>query len=118
MTGAYVLFHNPRCSKSRAALELLDTRGIAPRIVRYLDTPPDADTLHVLLRRLDMPPRALLRTCEAAYAALGLADATLDDDAIIAAMVSHPVLIERPILVHGERAVIGRPPERLLDLLD
>lgn len=118
MTDTWTLLHNPRCSKSRAALELLQTRGIDVEVVRYLDTPLDADALHLLLRRLDMAPRALLRTGEDAYRELGLADASLDDDAIVGAMVRHPELIERPILAHGERAVIGRPMERLLALLD
>ncbi|MDR7192677.1 arsenate reductase (glutaredoxin) [Luteimonas terrae] len=114
----WTLLHNPRCSKSRAALDLLQTRGIDADVVRYLETPLDADALRTLLRRLDIAPRALLRTGEDAYHALGLTDATLEDDAIIDAMVRHPELIERPILVRGERAVIGRPTERLLDLLD
>ncbi|VXB71170.1 putative arsenate reductase [Luteimonas sp. 9C] len=118
MTGTWTLLHNPRCSKSRAALELLQTRGIEADVVRYLDTPLDADMLRTLLRRLDLAPRALLRTGEAAYRTLGLDDAALEDAAIIDAMVRHPELIERPILVHGERAVIGRPTERLLALLD
>ena len=118
MTEHWTLLHNPRCSKSRAALDLLQSRGIEAEVVRYLDTPLDADALHTLLRRLDIAPRALLRTGEDAYRDLGLADAALDDDAIVSAMVRHPELIERPILVHGERAVIGRPTERLLALLD
>ncbi|UNK43706.1 arsenate reductase (glutaredoxin) [Luteimonas sp. S4-F44] len=117
MTDDFVLYHNPRCSKSRAALELLQARGIAPRVVLYLETPPDAAALRDLLQHLGLGPRALLRTGEPAYAELGLADPTLDDAAIIAAMVAHPKLIERPILVHGDRAVVGRPTERLLDLL-
>jgi len=118
MTDTYLLLHNPRCSKSRAALELLQARGIEPEVVRYLDTPLDADALRTLLRRLDIAPRALLRTGEDAYRTLGLADATLDDDAIIAAMAAHPELIERPVLVRGERAVVGRPTERLFEVLD
>ena len=118
MTDAFVLFHNPRCSKSRAALALLESRGVTPRIVHYLDAAPDADTLRRLLRRLDLPARGLLRTGESAYATLGLDDGTLGEDAIIDAMAAHPELIERPILVRGQRAVIGRPTERLLALLD
>lgn len=118
MTDDYVLFHNPRCSKSRAALDLLTSRGITPRVVRYLDTPLDADALRQLLQRLGIAPRALLRTSEAIHATLRLDDMTLADDVIIDAMVAHPALIERPILVRGERAVIGRPTERLLTLLD
>lgn len=118
MTDTWTLLHNPRCTKSRAALELLQSRGIEADVVRYLDTPLDADALRTLLRRLDISPRDLLRTGEDAYRELGLADAALDDDAIVEAMVRHPELIERPVLVRGERAVIGRPTERLLALLD
>ncbi|WP_149193967.1 arsenate reductase (glutaredoxin) [Luteimonas suaedae] len=112
-----VLYHNPRCSKSRSALALLQARGVEPRIVPYLEQPPDAAALQALLRQLDLRPRALLRTGEAEYVELGLADPALDEDAIIAAMAAHPRLIERPIFVHGDRAVIGRPPERVLELL-
>lgn len=112
-----VLFHNPRCSKSRAALDLLAARGIEPTIVRYLDEPPDADTLRALLGKLGLPARALLRTGEDEYKTLGLADPALDDQALIAAMAAHPRLIERPVFVRGKRAVIGRPPERVLEIL-
>lgn len=118
MTADYVLYHNPRCSKSRGALELLRGRGIEPQVVHYLETPPDAATLRALVERLGIAPRALLRKGEEEYASLGLDDPALDDDRIIAAMAAHPRLIERPVLVRGERAVIGRPPEKILDLLD
>lgn len=111
------LYHNPRCSKSRQALELLEARGAAPVVVRYLETPPDAATLRELLRALGLPARALLRTGEEEYAALGLANPALDDEALIAAMVAHPRLIERPVAVRDGRAVIGRPPETVLELL-
>lgn len=118
MSSDYVLFHNPRCSKSRAALDLLTSRGITPHVVRYLDAPLDGNALRQLLGRLDIAPRALLRKTETVYTAIGLDDMRLDDNTLIDAMVTHPVLIERPILVRGERAVIGRPTERLLALLD
>ncbi len=111
------LYHNPRSSKSRGALELLEARGLAPTVVRYLDTPPSADQLRALLAKLGIAPRALLRTGEDEYKALNLADSGLSDAQLIAAMVAHPKLIERPILVAGERAVIGRPPEKILALL-
>lgn len=117
MTG-YVLYHNPRCSKSRGALDLLQEKGIAPEIVRYLDEPLDAQALRALVRKLGIRQRELLRTGEEEYRSLGLADESMDDDAIIEAMAAHPRLIQRPILVRGERAVIGRPPERVLELLD
>lgn len=111
------LFHNPRCSKSRAALSLLEERGIAPEIVTYLDQPPSAEELRAVAGMLGLPPRALLRTGEPEYATLGLADESLEDAALVDAMVAHPRLIERPILIHDGRAVIGRPPERVLELL-
>lgn len=112
------LFHNPACSKSRAALSLLRARGIEPEIIAYLEQPPSADELRGLLVKLGLPARALLRAGEAEYHDLGLSDPRHDEAALIEAMAGHPRLIERPILVHGDRAVIGRPPERVLDLLD
>ncbi|KGM57686.1 arsenate reductase [Lysobacter arseniciresistens ZS79] len=112
------LYHNPRCSKSRGALELLRERGIEPQIVAYLDTPPTEDELRQLVAMLGLPARTLLRTGESEYAELGLDDPALTDERIIAAMATHPRLIERPVFVHGGRAVIGRPPERVLELLD
>jgi arsenate reductase len=111
------LFHNPRCSKSRGALELLRERGVEPDIVAYLDTPPSAAELRQLLAMLELPARALLRQGEDEYTTLGLADSSLSEAALIDAMASHPRLIERPIFIHGGRAVIGRPPERVLELL-
>ena len=112
-----IIYHNPRCSKSRQALDLLRERGVEPRIVEYLRTPPDAATLHELLRMLGCRARDLLRLGEDAYAALGLASRLDDDDALVAAMVEHPELMERPVVVVGARAVIGRPPEKVLALL-
>lgn len=109
------LYHNPRCSKSRAALELLRERGIEPRIVPYLDEPPDAAELRRLVSMTGGDARALVRVGEADYAALALAAAS--EDELIAAMVQNPRLIERPIFVHGGRAVVARPAERVLDLL-
>jgi arsenate reductase len=111
------LYHNPRCSKSRETLALIEARGVAPEIVRYLDTPPDAATLRKLLGMLGISARELLRTKEDEYRELGLDDPTLGEDALVAAMVAHPRLIERPIAVSGKRAVIGRPPENVLELL-
>ena len=114
---AGTLFHNTRCSKSRGALDLLRERGVEPALVYYLETPPDAAQLRALLAMLGLPPCGLLRTGEPEYAALGLADPSVTDDQRIAAMAAHPRLIERPVFVHGGRAVIGRPPERVLELL-
>ena len=96
------LYHNPRCSKSRGALELLEARGLAPTIVRYLETPPDAAQLRDLLSKLGITPRQLLRTGEDEYKALNLADTSLSDDQLIATMAANPKLIERPILVAGD----------------
>lgn len=111
------LYHNPRCSKSRGALDLLRERGIEPEIVPYLDVPPSPAELRVLLQALGISARELLRVGEAEYETLGLADASLAESALIDAMSTHPRLIERPIFVHGGRAIIGRPPERVLELL-
>lgn len=115
--GAVTIYHNPRCSKSRQTLALLTSRGLSPRIVHYLDAPPDPATLKRLLKMLSMKPRQLLRTHEAPYAELGLDDPNLTDDELIAAMTSHPVLIERPIVEADGRAVIGRPPENVLQIV-
>lgn len=112
------LYHNPRCSKSRGALALLQERGIDARIVPYLEQPPSIDELRHLLGMLGLAPRELMRKGEAEYAELGLDDPSLGDDALIQAMHAHPRLIERPIFVNGDRAVVGRPPERVLELLD
>ncbi|WP_282361167.1 arsenate reductase (glutaredoxin) [Pseudomonas sp. PS01300] len=111
------LYHNPRCSKSRGALELLEARGLTPEVVRYLETPPDAATLKALFGKLGIGARQLLRSGEDEYKTLGLADPALSDDQLIDAMARHPKLIERPILVAGNKAVIGRPPEKVLEIL-
>nr|WP_314577650.1 arsenate reductase (glutaredoxin) [uncultured Pseudomonas sp.] len=111
------LYHNPRCSKSRGALELLEGRGLTPTVVRYLETPPDAAQLRDLLGKLGIGARGLLRVGEDEYKTLNLADASLSDEQLIAAMVAHPKLIERPILIAGDKAVIGRPPEKILEIL-
>jgi arsenate reductase len=115
--ASVVIYHNPRCSKSRAALKLLEERGIQPRIVKYLETPPDHATLKSLLQRLGMKPRDLMRKKEKEYKALGLDDPNLSDDELIDAMVKHPRLIERPIVVAGDKVALGRPPEKVLEIL-
>lgn len=111
------IYHNNRCSKSRATLSLLEERGVTPEIINYLDTPPRAAELTVLLRQLGMRARELLRTGEADYRSLGLDNPALDEAALIQAMVTHPKLIERPIVVANGKAVIGRPPEAVLTIL-
>ena len=111
------IWHNPRCSKSRQTLELLRDRGVEPTVVEYLKTPPDAAAIKAALKTLGLKPRDLLRRGEAAYKARGLADPGLSDDDIIAAMIAEPVLIERPVVIAGDRAAIGRPPESVLEIL-
>ena len=111
------IYHNPRCSKSRQTLELLRDRGVAPKIVEYLKTPPSARRLGEILDLLGVEPRAVMRTKEAQYAELGLDDPTLERDALIQAMIDNPVLIERPIVLAGGRAALGRPPEAVLKIL-
>jgi len=111
------IYHNPRCSKSRQTLALLEEKGVQPRIVEYLETPPSASTLKQLIKKLGITPRELLRTGEAAYKENNLKDPSLSDTQLIAAMVEHPKLIQRPIVVNGERAALGRPPEDVLKIL-
>ena len=111
------IYHNPRCSKSRETLKLLQDQGVEPEIVEYLQTPPDAATLRDLLGKLGIAAADLLRRKEDEYRDLGLADQLDDEEALIAAMVEHPVLIERPIVVAGGAARLGRPPEQVLELL-
>lgn len=112
------IYHNPRCSKSRETLKLLKDRGIEPVVVEYLKTPPSAAELEDILAKLGLEPRQLLRKKEAPYAELNLADPGLDRAALIDAMVRHPVLIERPIVLAQDKAAIGRPPESVLSILE
>ncbi|RUL66722.1 arsenate reductase (glutaredoxin) [Dyella dinghuensis] len=111
------IYHNSRCSKSRSALALLEEHGQPFEIINYLETPPSAGELKALLSQLGIPARQLLRTGEDVYEELHLDDASLDDNALIDAMTKHPRLIERPIVVAHGKAVIGRPPEKVLDIL-
>jgi len=114
---AITIFHNPRCSKSRATLALLEERGIEPEVRLYLEDPPDAAELGRILRKLGMAPRALLRKGEPEYRELGLDDPALTDAQVIEAMAAHPRLIERPIVLAGRKAALGRPPESVLEIL-
>jgi arsenate reductase len=109
------IYHNPRCSKSRQALALLEERN--PTVVKYLDAPPDAATLDKLLTQLGLEPQQLMRTGEDRYAELGLATKQLSREEAIRVLVENPILIERPIVVVGDRAVVARPPERVQELL-
>lgn len=117
MSDELVIYHNPRCSKSRATLKLLQERGVEPQIIEYLKTPPSTARLKELLAMLGMAPRDLMRKKEQPYKDLGLADAAKDDDTLVSAMVENPILIERPIVVKGGQARLGRPPEQVLELL-
>lgn len=113
----FTIYHNPRCSKSRQALALLEENGIDPVVVLYLKTPPTRPQLKALLTALRRPVRDLLRTNEPEYNDLNLADPSLSDAALLEAICQHPKLLERPIVLNNDRAVIGRPPENVLTLI-
>ena len=110
------IYHNPRCSKSRQSLELLESNDIKAQVVEYLKTPPDAETLKSIIAKLGIDPRALLRKHEDEFKLAGLDNIELSDDDIIAAMIKYPKLIERPIVIHNGEVRIGRPPEIILEL--
>ena len=112
------LYHNPRCSKSRAVLALLEENDISPELVYYLDNPPDAKELKSLLKKLDLNVRDILRRSEPEYETLGLDDESLADEIVLDLLVKHPRLLQRPIVVAGNKAVIGRPPENVLPFLE
>ena len=114
---AVTIYHNPRCSKSRQTLALLEERGIEPEVVLYLESPPDAATLGDILDKLGVAPRDLMRKAEDAYKAAGLDDPSLSREVLIAGMVADPILIERPIVLAGAKAALGRPPENILGIL-
>ncbi len=111
------IYHNPRCSKSRQTLDLLRERGIEPTVIEYLETPPSAEKLRGILAMLGLQPRELMRKKEAAYAEGSLYSPNLSDDDLVEAMVKHPILIERPIVLTNGKAAIGRPPEQVLEIL-
>ena len=111
------IYHNPRCSKSRQTLGLLQENNVEPEIIEYLKTPPDVATLEKLLDMLGLEPRELIRKKEKEYKENDLANPELSRDELIAAMVANPKLIERPIVVKGDKAALGRPPELVLDIL-
>ena len=113
MPNDFVIYHNPDCSKSRAALEILREHGCAPVVIEYLKTPPDVETL----RSLGLPAREIIRDNEDEYAALNLADPSKTDAELFAAIAQHPILLQRPIIVAGKRAVVARPPERVNELI-
>ena len=111
-----IIWHNPKCSKSREALKLLEEKGGTFEVFKYLDTPPSRDDIVVLLGKLGLSARELMRTKEDLYKELGLANVS-DEGELIDALAAHPILIERPIVIDGNRAVIGRPVERVSELI-
>jgi len=117
MSANVTIYHNPRCSKSRATLELLNEKGIEANVVKYLETPPDRDTLIKILDMLGLEPRDLMRKGEKEYKENNLADETLSRDDLIDAMLKYPKLIERPIVVKDGKAAIGRPIENVINIL-
>ncbi len=111
------ILHNPRCSKSRATLNLLRDNGVEPNIVDYLETPPTAAEFKDILDKLNLGPRDVMRRGEKIYKQLELGDDSLSDTALITAMVGNPILIERPIVIKGDKAALGRPPESVLEIV-
>ncbi len=112
------IYHNPRCSKSRQTLAILEEHGEEPEIVKYLETPPTEDELRKIVRMLGLSsPRELMRRKEKEYKELGLDDESLSDDDLIRAMAAHPRLIERPIVIKDGKAALGRPPEKIIEIL-
>lgn len=115
--SSFTIYHNPRCSKSRQTLALLNERGIEPNIIEYLKSPLSMDDLQVLRQRLAVPALAMIRSKEPAFEDLELRKVQHDDDALLQAIAEQPSLLERPVVVCGNKAVIGRPPENVLELL-
>ena len=111
------IYHNPRCSKSRETLKLLQEKGIEPEIILYLETPPDVATIKALLKKLGKSPKEAMRTKEAEFKEQGLNSADVTDEQLIEAMANTPKLIERPIVANGNKAAHGRPPEQVLEIL-
>ncbi len=117
MSNKTTIYHNPRCSKSRAAMELLTEKGGEVEVVKYLDTPPDRTALLDLLDMLGLEPRELMRTGEQEYKDNNLADESLSPDDLVDAMIKYPKLIERPIVIKNGQAAIGRPIQNIIDIL-
>jgi arsenate reductase (glutaredoxin) len=115
--SAVTIYHNPRCSKSRSTLALLEENGVHPQVILYLETPPGIREIAGLLQKLGLTAGQLVRRGEGIYKASGLGGNSSDEE-ILAAMAKYPKLIERPIVVRGDRAVLGRPPENVLELFD
>ena len=117
MQDTLTIYHNPRCSKSRTTLALLEEQGQQPEVIQYLKTPPTAAELENILTMLGLEPRELMRKKEKEYKEAGLDDDSLSRKQLIDAMVKYPKLIERPIVIKDGKAVLGRPPEKVLDIL-
>ena len=117
MADGVTIYINPKCSKCRLSLELLEENNVNANVVEYLSTPPDKAQLSDILDLLHLEPRELMRTFEELYKALNLDNETLSKDELIEAMIENPILIERPIVINGNKATIGRPPEKILDIL-
>ena len=113
-----IIYHNPRCSKSRQALKLIRDEGVEPKIIEYLKVPLTKIEIRKLLRLLNLQPRELMREKEKVYINMNLRDGAATNNELIAAMITEPILIERPIIVKDDKAIIGRPPEKVLDLLN
>jgi arsenate reductase (glutaredoxin) len=111
------IYHNPRCSKSRQTLALIEEKGIAPKVVDYLKAPPTVAELKNILKKLGLRARDIVRKGEARYAELGLKERDIGEDELLTLMVANPILIERPIVVSGDKAAIGRPPEAVSKIL-
>jgi arsenate reductase (glutaredoxin) len=117
MRSQITVYHNPRCSKSREALEILKQNGVDPIVVNYIKTPPLRAEIDAILNKLNLRPKDVLRRKEAVFTELGLQDKLEDDEEIVRAICANPILLERPIAISGDTAVIARPPEKILELL-
>jgi len=117
MKSTVRIYHNPGCTKCRLTMQLLDDNGVNPDVVEYLEQPPSVAELTEILELLSLEPRELMRKHEAPFKAMNLDDTNLSREELIQAMVDNPILIERPIIIHGNKATIGRPPERVLEIL-
>lgn len=115
---AVTIYHNPRCSKSRQTLSLLEEKGVEIDVIEYLKNPPDENTLNEIIKKLGIAPHDLLRKNEDEFKQLGLDKKNISDEEIITAMVKHPKLIERPIVINRNKAALGRPPEDVLKILE
>lgn len=115
MMSTYTIWHNPRCSKSRQTLGILEEKGVETEVIKYLDAIPSVEEIKDVLKKLNISARELMRTKEDEYKTLALKD-EMDEDKLIQAMAAHPKLIERPVVIKGDKAVLGRPPEKVLEL--